>query len=134
MKILLSFKKLKEIRFTTKTLVIALVVLAVIGFALAIYFGVKTASLKKEFSEIGPREKLDKIYSYALVLEKFEEFERKEGKDNTTTELERAVLATQSGVLKSLFDEMIFGANLKGDMDYFLRAIIDSLKLFSETK
>ncbi len=134
MKLLLSFTKLKEIRFTTKTLIIVLVILPVIGFALAIYFSVKTTNLKKEFSEIGPREKLDKIYSYALVLEKFEEFKRKEGKNNTTTELEKAVLATHGGVLKSLFDEMVFGSNLKGDMDYFLDAVIDSLKLFSQTQ
>ncbi len=134
MKILLSFKKLKEIHFTTKTLIIVLVILAVIAFGLAIYFGVKATGLKKEFSEIGPREKLEKIYSYALVLEKFREFEKKEGRDNANVALERAVLATNSGVLKSLFDDMIYGGNLKKDMEYFLDAIIDSLKLFSQVK
>ncbi len=132
MRILLSFKKLREIRFTTKTLIIALVILVVIGFGLAIYFGVKTTNLKKEFSDIGPKEKLDRVHSYIVALEKFEEFKREEGAGNTTTELERAVLATGSGVLKNLFDEVIFGGNLEKDMEYFLDAIVDSLKLYSK--
>lgn len=126
------FKKIKKVCLSTNTLIIALTVLMIIGFALAIYFGVKANNLKKEFSEIGPREKLEKINSYVVVLEKFEEFKREEGRNDTTLELERAVLATGSGVLKSLFDEMIFGGNLKKDMEYFLDAVIDSLKLYSK--
>ena len=127
-----NFIKSKKKCLNTKTLIIVLVVLAVIGFALAIYFDIKTVTLKKEFSEIGPQEKLERVYSYAVVLEKFEEFRRTEGKGDTTADLERAVLATHSGVLKNLFDEMIFGGNLKKDMDYFLDATIDSLKLYSK--
>ena len=126
------FKKIKKTCLNTNVLIIALAVLVVIGFALAIYFSVKANNLKKEFSEIGPREKLDRVHSYIVVLEKFEEFKREEGRNNTTLELERAVLATGSGVLKSLFDEMIFGGNLKKDMEYFLDAVIDSLKLYSK--
>jgi len=127
-----NFIKSKKKCLNTKTLIIVLVVLAVIGFALAIYFDIKTVTLKKEFSEIGPQEKLERVYSYAVVLEKFEEFRRTEGKGDTTADLERAVLATHSGVLKNLFDEMIFGGNLRKDMDYFLDATIDSLKLYSK--
>jgi len=33
-----------------------------------------------------------------------------------------------------LFEEIIFGGSLEKDMDYFLDAIIDSLKLFSRLK
>lgn len=122
----------KKICFNTKTLIIVLVILVVVGFAFAVYFGIKAANLKKEFAEIGPKEKIEKIHSYALVLEKFEEFKAKEGAGNTTAELERAVLATGSGVLKSLFDEILLGENLKEDMEYFLDAVIDSLKFFSK--
>lgn len=126
------FKKIKKICFNVKVLIAALIILMVIGFGLAIYFGVKVNNLKKEFAEIGPREKLEKIHSYTLVLEKFEEFKREEGVKNTTAALERAVLATGSGVLKSLFDEIIFGGNLKKDMEYFLDAVINSLNFFSK--
>ena len=129
-----NFIKSRKKVLNTKTLIIALIVLVVIGFGLAVYFGIKSVNLKKEFSEIGPQEKLERVYSYAVVLEKFEEFRRTEGKGDTTAELERAVLATHSGVLKNLFDEMIYGGNLKKDMDYFLDATIDSLKLFSQLK
>ncbi len=129
-----NFKKVKKVCFNSRTLIIVLAVLVIVGFGLAVYFGVKANNLKKEFSGIGPREKLEKINSYVVILEKFEEFKRKEGRDDTTTKLERAVLATNSGVLKSLFDEMIFGGNLKKDMEYFLDAVIDSLKLFSQIK
>ena len=128
----INFLKFRRPCLNMKTLVFALAILAVIGFVLAIFFGIKAVNLKKEFTEIGPREKLDKIQSYVLVLEKFEEFKKKEGGGNTTADLERAVLATNSGVLKSLFDDMVFGGNLKADMDYFLDAIIDALKLFSK--
>lgn len=126
------FKKIKKICLNIKTLNIILIILLVIGFGLAVYFGIKAANLKKEFAEVGPQEKLERIHSYALVLEKFEEFERKEGTKNTTAALERAVLATDSGVLKNLFDEIIFGGNLEKDMKYFLDAVIDSLKFFSK--
>ena len=129
-----NFIKSKKKCLNTKTLIIVLAVLVIIGFALAIYFDTKIVTLKKGFSEIGPQEKLEKIYSYAVVLEKFEEFRRTEGKSDTTAALERAVLATKSGVLKNLFEEIIFGGNLKKDMDYFLDATIDSLKLFSQFK
>jgi len=128
----INFLKFRRPRLNMKALVFALAILAVIGFVFAILFGIKTINLKKEFTEIGPREKLDKIWSYALVLEKFEKFRRKEGGGDTTAELERAVLVTNSGVLKSLFDDMVFGGNLKDDMNYFLDAIIDSLELFSK--
>lgn len=128
------FTKTKKVCFNTKALIVSLIILMVIGFGLAVYFGIKVANLEKEFSEVGPREKLEKIYSYAVVLEKFEEFRRTEGRSDTTAVLERAVLATGSGVLKSLFDDMIFGGSLEKDMDYFLDAIIDSLKLFSRLK
>lgn len=126
------FKKIPKICLNTKTLIIVLIVLAVIGFAFAVYFGIKTVNLKKEFSEIGPQEKLEKIHSYTLVLEKFEEFKAKQGAEDVTTELEKAVLATNSGVLKNLFEEMLLGENLEEDMEYFLDAVIDSLKFFSK--
>lgn len=125
-------RKIKKICFNTKGLVIALIVLIVIGFGLAIYFGIKAANYKKEFAEIGPREKLERIHSYALVLEKFEEFRRKKGGRDTTAALERAVLATESGVLRTLFNEIVLGGNLEKDMDYFLDAVIDSLTFFSK--
>jgi hypothetical protein len=124
-------KKIKRTCLNIKTLIIALVVLVIIGFGLAVYFGVKVNNLKKEFAEIGPQEKLETIHSYAVVLEKFEEFKRKEGAEDTTAELERGVLATGSGVLKNLFDEMVLGGNLEKDMEYFLDAVIDSLQFFS---
>jgi len=115
----------------TKILIIILIVLIIIGFSLTVYFGTKVSNLKKEFSEIGPHEKLEKIHSYAIVLEKFEKFKRKEGGNNTTAELERAVLATDSGVLRTLFNDMILNNNIDKDMEYFLDAVIDSLKFFS---
>ena len=127
-----NFIKTKKKRLGAKALIIALIVLVAIGFGLAAYFKIQVNNLKKEFAEIGPREKMETIHSYALVLEKFEEFKRKEGAENTTAELERAVLRTNSGVLKALFDEMVFGGNLEKDMEYFLDAVIDALKFFSK--
>lgn len=126
-----NFIKTKKKRLGIRILIAALAILMIIGFGLAVYFGVKVNNLRKEFAEIGPREKLETIHSYTVVLEKFEEFKRKEGARNTTADLERAVLATNSGVLKTLFDEIVLGGNLEKDMEYFLDAVIDSLKFFS---
>ena len=126
------FKKIKKIFFSIKIAVICLVVLLIIGFGLIVYLAVKINHLKTEFAEIGPREKMERIHSYAVALEKFEEFKRTEGAEDTTAELERAVLATDSGVLKTLFDEIVLGGNLEKDMEYFLDAVIDSLKFFSK--
>jgi len=125
------FRRIKKTYLNTNTLIIALAVLLVVGFSLAVYFGMKVSNLKKEFAEIGPREKLETIHSYTVVLEKFEQFKREEGAKNTTAALERAVLRTNSGVLKTLFDEMVLGGNLKKDMEYFLDAVIDALQFFS---
>lgn len=126
------FKEIKKIFFNLNTLIIVLAILVVIGFGLAVYFGIKANNLEKEFANIGPKDKLEKIHSYAVVLEKFEAFKRKEGRDNTTADLEKAVLATGSGVLKTLFNEMILGGNTEKDMNYFLDAVIDALKFFSK--
>lgn len=126
------FKRVKKTCFNTKALIIALIILVIIGFGLTVYLGIKMVNLKKEFREIGPREKLERIYSYVLVLDKFEKFKAEEGEKKTVVALEKAVLATDSGVLKNLFDEMIFSGNDEKDMNYFLDAIIDSLKLFSK--
>jgi len=126
------FEKLKKIISAAKITVIILLVLLIIEFGLIVYLAVKINNLKAEFAEIGPREKLEKIHSYAVVLEKFEQFKRKQGQGKTTSELEKAVLATNSGVLKTLFDEIVLGENLEEDMEYFLDAVIDSLKFFSK--
>lgn len=125
------FRRIKKTYLNTNTLIIALAVLLVVGFGLAVYFGVKVSNLKKEFAEIGPQEKLETIHSYTVVLEKFEQFKREEGAKNTTAALERAVLRTNSGVLKTLFDEIVLGGNLEKDMEYFLDAVIDALQFFS---
>lgn len=126
------FKKIKKIFSSIKIIVICLVVLLIIEFGLVVYLAVKVTNLKKEFAEIGPREKMERIHSYAVALEKFEEFKRKESAGDTAAEFERAVLATNSGVLKALFDEVVLGGNLEKDMEYFLDAVIDSLKFFSK--
>jgi len=115
----------------SKTLIIILIILVIIGFSLTTYFIIKVNKVKNQFAEIGPKEKIERIHSYAIVLEKFETFKREEGKKDTTAELEKAVLATDSGVLKNLFKEIVLGGNLKKDMDYFMDAVIDSLKFFS---
>lgn len=126
-----NFIRSEKKRLGIRILIVALIVLMVVGFGLAVYFGVKVSNLKKEFAEIGPQEKLETIHSYTVVLEKFEQFERKEGAGDATAALERAVLRTNSGVLKTLFDEMVLGGNLEKDMEYFLDAVIDALQFFS---
>ncbi len=126
------FHKIKKIFSSVKIVVIVLAVLLVVEFALVVYLAVKVHNLKQDFSDIGPKEKLETLHNYALVLEKFEKFRRENGQKGTTAELEKAVLATDSGVLKSLFDEIVLGDNLEKDMNYFLDAVIDSLKFFSK--
>jgi len=126
-----NFIKSKKKRLNIRILIVALIVLMVVGFGLAVYFGVKVSNLKKEFAEIGPQEKLETIHSYTVVLEKFEQFKREEGAGDTTVALERAVLRTNSGVLKTLFDEVVLGGNLEKDVEYFLDAVIDALQFFS---
>jgi len=128
----LNFKKIKTAYLNLKVLVIVLTIISVISLGLAIYFGIENTKIRKDFTEIGPKEKMEKLHSYVVVLEKFEEFKRQEGQGETMTELEMAVLATGSGVLKALFDDMIFGSNLEEDMNYFMDATIDSLKFFSK--
>ncbi len=117
-----------------KLIIIILTVLVVIGFGLTAYFAIQNNKIKKQFTNIGPKEKLEKIHSYVLVLEKFENFKRKQGQENTTEQLEKAVLDTESGVLKALYNDVVLGGNLEKDLNYFMDALIDSLEFFSRYK
>lgn len=128
----LNFKKIKATYFNLKVLVIVLTIISIVSLGLAIYFGIENVKIREDFTEIGPKEKMEKLHSYAVVLEKFENFRRQEGQGESMAELEMSVLATGSGVLKALFDDMIFGSNLEKDMNYFMDAVVDSLKFFSK--
>lgn len=115
---------------------VVLLVIAVLGIIGSAYFGVKTNRLKQDLVNFDRMrgQKLERVQKYVDVLEKFEKFKRTEGAGKTTGDLEKAVETTGNGVLKNLLDEVLLGGNLKEDMDYFLDAVIDSMKFFSEIK
>lgn len=107
-----------------KVLIIALAILAVIGWAFVIYFITQSKTTPAICSE-----RLEKIHSYALLLDKSVKLARQ---DKSLDELEMDVRLLDNGSLLNTWQEVVFGGNQEEDLNYYLDVIIDSLKFFSK--
>ena len=110
-----------------KIIIIILLILAVVGWGLTIYFGTKSNSDKSPC--IKSEERLEKLNYYASLLSKSVVLIREnKGLDI----LEEDIRLLDNGVLLAEWENVVFGGNQKKDTDNYLDVIIDSLKFFSE--
>lgn len=121
------FKKIKQLFFNIKALVILLVVLIIIGWGLTIYFGVKLNS-KKNIC-IDSQTKIEKLNYYSNLLLKSMKLIREE---KSLDVLEEDVRLLDNGVVLAEWEDVVVGGNKERDVNDYLDVIIDSLIFFSK--
>jgi len=121
------FKKIKQIVFSIKALIILLVVLIVIGWGLTIYFGTKLNS-KKDIC-LDYQTNKEKLNYYANLLAKSMKLIREE---KSLDVLEDEVRLLDNGALLAEWEDVVIGGNKEEDVNDYLDVIIDSLNFFSK--
>lgn len=124
LKILTKIKKVKEIIFKVKVLIIILIVLAVSGWGLVIYL-----SLGEEAPTMACGERLEKLNSYAVLLDKSMKLARQE---QSLDALEMDIHFLNNGTLLAEWENVVFGGNQERDLENYFDVIVDSLKFFSK--
>jgi hypothetical protein len=107
-----------------KVLVIILIVLIVIGWGLAVYFGLKWKASPGTCSE-----RLEKLNAYADLLKKSTDLSRQ---NKSFDILETDVRSINNGVLLAEWQNVVFSGNKKEDLDNYFDVIIDALNFFSK--
>ncbi|MBU2564420.1 hypothetical protein KKA23_02470 [Patescibacteria group bacterium] len=120
------WKKIKKNLLKTKTLIIVLVILAIIGWALVIYLGVKPDSQKSIYCTQCV-DKLEKVNSYASLLEQSRKLV-KQGKGLESLEID--IHALNNGSLLAEWENVVFGEGQ--DIEDYFDVVIDSIKFFSK--
>lgn len=119
------FKKIKQSIFQVKILIIIFIVLIIVGWGLAIYFGLKTTGQGSSVCE----KRLEKLHSYSVLLGDSMKLAR-ENKSFDILEMDIRLL--DNGSLLNVWENVVFGGNQKEDLDYYFDVIIDSLRFFSK--
>jgi hypothetical protein len=119
--------KLKKIFFNTKTLIIVLAVLVLVGAGLSVYFGIKANSDKGFCTTCEDR--LQKLNYYAALLDNSLKLTRA-GKSLDV--LEENVRLLDNGVLLAEWENVVFGGNKPEDVNNYIDVIVDALKIFSK--
>lgn len=117
-------KRIKEIILKIKVLIILLAILAIAGWAVAIYFITKPSP-----PVITCGERLEKLHVYALLLDKSTILARQ---NKSFDVLEMDVRLIDNGSLLSEWEDVVFGGNREEDLNNYFDVIIDSLKFFSK--
>jgi len=120
----MKIKKIRQVILKVKILIIILAILAVSGWGLAIYF-----SLKAQPPSLTCGERLEKLYSYALLLDESIRLARQ---DKSFDVLEMNVRLLDNGTLLAEWEDVVWGGNQKEDLEAYFDVIIDALKFFSK--
>ncbi len=127
-KFLMKIKKIRQIIFKVKALIVVLIVLAVIGWFFAIYFGLKINKTEPT-SNLPCVERLGKLHSYSVLLDESNQLARQE---KSLDILEKDILLLNNGSLLAEWEDVVWGGNQKEDLENYFDVIIDSLKFFSK--
>lgn len=120
----MKIKKIRQAIFKVKALIIVLAILAVLGWAFAIYFGLKTQPIAFTCGE-----RLERLHSYALLLDKSIKLAREE---KSFEVLEMDIRLLNNGTLLAEWEDVVWGGNQKEDLEAYFDVIIDALKFFSK--
>jgi len=121
------FKKIKQLVFNIKALIILLIILTVMGWGLTIYFGLKLNSGKDVCLDY--RVKIEKLNYYSNLLSKSMKLIR-ENKGLDT--LEDDVRLLDNGAVLAEWEDVVISGNKKEDVNDYLDTIVDSLDFFSK--
>jgi len=120
-------KKIKQLVFNIKALIILLIILIVVGWGLTIYFGIKLNS-KKDIC-IDYKTQMEKLNYYSNLLFKSVKLIREE---KSLDVLEEDVRLLDNGVVLTEWEDVVIGGNKERDVNDYLDVIIDSLIFFSK--
>jgi hypothetical protein len=120
-------KKIKQLVFNIKALVILLIILIVIGWGLTVYFGLKLNS--KGDTCIDCQAKIEKLSYYSTLLAKSMALIRNNKGLDT---LEDDVRLLDNGAVLAEWENAVNGGNKKDDVNNYIDAMIDSLTFFSK--
>jgi len=122
------FGKIKKIFLKKKALIVVLVVLAVVGWVFAIYFGVKMNQTKEMTSE-NCLKKIDRVRAYSEILDKSNKMARQEKSFDV---LEADIRALNNGTLLVVWQNVVWGGNKEEDLNDYFDTLIDSIILYSK--
>lgn len=122
------FGKIKKIFLKKKALIIVLIVLTVVGWIFAIYFGIKM-NQNKEVGSMNCIERLDKVRAYSEILDKSNKLARQE---KSLDVLEANIRALNNGTLLAVWQNVVWGGNKEEDLNDYFDTLIDSIMLFSK--
>jgi len=120
-------KKIKQLVFNIKALIILLIILIVVGWGLTIYFGIKLNS-KKDIC-IDYKTQMEKLNYYSNLLFKSVKLIREE---KSLDVLEEDVRLLDNGVVLTEWEDVVIGGKKERDVNDYLDVIIDSLIFFSK--
>lgn len=126
-KLKLMFKKIKQLVFNIKALIILLIVLIIIGWGLTVYFGLKLNSNKDVCLDY--RIKIEKLNYYSTLLSKSMKLIRE---NKSLDILEEDVRLLDNGAVLAEWEDVVVSGNKKEEVDNYLDTIIDSLTFFSK--
>ncbi len=121
------FKKIKQLVFNIKALIILLIVLIIIGWGLTVYFGLKLNSNKDVCLEY--RSKIEKLSYYSNLLSKSMKLIRE---NKSLDVLEEDVRLLDNGAVLSEWEDVVVSGNKTEEINNYLDTIIDSLTFFSK--
>jgi len=128
-KFLMKIKKIRQVIFKGKALIIVLIILAIIGWFFAIYFGLKFINKAESSSNLPCAERLERLHSYSVLLDESNQLARQE---KSLDVLEKDILLLNNGSLLAEWEDVVWGGNQKEDLENYFDVIIDSLKFFSK--
>ena len=120
-------KKIKQLVFNIKALIILLIVLIVIGLGLTVYFGLKLNS-KKDVC-LNYQSKIEKLNYYSTLLAKSMKLIRE---NKSLDVLEDDVRLLDNGAVLAEWENVIVSKNKQADVNNYIDTIIDSLTFFSK--
>lgn len=121
------FKKIKQLVFNIKALIILLLALIIVGWGLTVYFGLKLNSNKDVCLDY--QTKIERLNYYSILLAKSMKLIRN---NKSLDILEDDVRLLDNGAVLAEWENVVIGGNKKEDVNNYLDTIIDSLTFFSK--
>jgi len=122
------FGKIKDIPLKKKVLIIVFVILFLVGWFFAIYFGIRVNRAgNMSLSEYSA--KMEKVHAYSVILGQSNQLAREK---KSFTVLENDIRALDNGTLLATWQNVVLGGNKEQDLNDYFDTLIDSLIFFSQ--
>jgi len=122
------FGKIKDVFLKNKVLMIVLLVLVLVGWFFAVYFGIKVNRTgNMSLSEYSA--KMERVHAYSVILGQSNQLAREK---KSFAVLENDIKALDNGTLLTTWQNVVLGGNKQQDLNDYFDTLIDSLIFFSK--